>query len=149
METERIGAYWFALLYPQFNFFFKDNKLGLYFKLWQFISKRNILFWVPRSKMNFILNISKRITSEETWHDEKWYTPSRIWDSEGSGHVDYRVVTRDTVQSGINLPNPMASHPRTQPPSIQLIHLMNYMQPAAQVFDTCAGNDATEDRDEN
>jgi hypothetical protein len=83
------------------------------------------------------------------WHDEKLYTSSKIWDSEGGGHVDYRVVTRDTVQSGINLPNIMTSHPRIQPPSIQLIHLLQYIQHAAQVFGTCVENDSTEDRDEN
>jgi hypothetical protein len=83
------------------------------------------------------------------WHDEKLHTSSKILDSEGGGHVDYRVVTRDTVQSGIHLPTLMASHPRTQPPSVQLIHLLQYIQPAAHVFGTCAENGPTEDRGEN
>ena len=63
--------------------------------------------------------------------------------------MDYRVVTRDTVQSGINIPNLMASHPRTQPPSIQLIHLQQYIQRAAQVFGTCAENHPAKDGEEN
>ena len=83
------------------------------------------------------------------WHDEKLYTSSQIWDSESGGHVDYCVVIRDTVQSGVHLPNLMVSHPRIQPQSIQLLHLLQYIQCAAQVFDTCVENDTAEDRDEN
>jgi len=54
--------------------------------------------------------------------------------------VDYRVVKRDSVQSGIHLPSLMASHP-----SIQL----QYIQPAAQVFGTCVENNPAEDRNKN
>jgi len=83
------------------------------------------------------------------WHDENLYTSCKIWDYEGGDHVDYRVVTRDTVQSGIDLPNLTASHPRIQPQSIQLIHLQQYIQCAAQVFGTCADNDPAKNREKN
>jgi len=83
------------------------------------------------------------------WHDENLYTSCKIWDYEGGDHVDYRVVTGDTMQSGINLPNLTASHPRIQPQSIQLIHLQQYIQCAAQVFGTCADNDPAKNREKN